>query len=69
MTTFRTPIGRFRFLRLPFGLNCAQEVYHKRVHEMFDDMEGVETDIDDVLIFRRTKEEHDRNLKAVLIRM
>ena len=36
---------------------------------MFDDMEGVETDIDDVLIFARTKEEHDQNLKAVLIRM
>ena len=68
LTTFGTPFGRFRFLRLPFGLNCAQEVYHKRVHEMFDDMEGVETDIDDVLIFGRTKEEHDRNLKAVLIK-
>ena len=36
---------------------------------MFDDMEGVETDIDDLLIFGWTKEEHDRNLKAVLIRM
>ena len=69
LTTFGTPFGRFRFLRLPFGLNCAQEVYHKRVHEMFDDMEGVETDINDVLIFGRTKEEHDRNLRAVLIRM
>ena len=69
LTTFGTPFGGFRFLRLPFGLNCAQEVYHKRVHQMFDDMEGVETDIDDVLIFGRTKEEHDRNLKAVLIRM
>ena len=69
LTTFGTPFGRFCFLRLSFGLNCAQEVYHKRVHEMFDDMEGVETDIDDVLIFGRTKEEHDRNLKAALIRM
>ena len=69
LTTFRTPFGRFRFLQLPFGLNCAQEVYHKRVHEMFDDMEGVETDIDDVLIFGWTKEEHDRNVKAVLIKM
>ena len=59
LTTFGTPFDRFRFLRLPFGLNCAQEVYHKRVHEMFDDMEGVETDIDDVLIFGRTNEEHD----------
>jgi hypothetical protein len=30
VTTFNTPVGRFRFLRLPFGLVCAQDVFQKR---------------------------------------
>ena len=29
-TTFNTPHGRYRFLRLPFGINSAPEVFQKR---------------------------------------
>ena len=29
----------------------------------FDDLTGVEADIDDILIHRRTEEEHDRRLE------
>ena len=28
LTTFNTPFGRYRFLRLPFGLSSAPEVFH-----------------------------------------
>ena len=45
LTTFNTPFGRFRFTRMPFGIRSAQEVFHKRVHEIFEDIQGVETDI------------------------
>ena len=34
----------------------------------FDDLEGVETDIDDILIHGTTEEEHDRRLESVLER-
>ncbi len=27
LTTFNTPIGRFRWLRLPFGLKCSPEIF------------------------------------------
>lgn len=27
LCTFNSPIGRYRFLRMPFGLNCASEMY------------------------------------------
>jgi len=27
LTTFNTPLGRYRWLRLPFGISCASEEY------------------------------------------
>lgn len=29
LTTFNTPFGRFRFLRMPMGIKCSSEVYDK----------------------------------------
>ena len=68
LTTFNTPFGRYKYLRLPFGINSAQEVFHKRVSQLFEDIEGVATYIDDILIFAKDKEEHDRRLRKVLQR-
>ena len=51
LTTFNTPFGRYRFLRMPFGIHSAQVVFHKRVNQHFEDTEGVETDIDDILVY------------------
>ena len=33
---------------------------------MLDNLPGVETDIDDILVWGKSKEEHDQRLKAVL---
>jgi hypothetical protein len=35
---------------------------------MFEDIRGVETDIDDILVWGRTLQEHDERLKATLER-
>ncbi|KAK3737375.1 hypothetical protein QZH41_002290 [Actinostola sp. cb2023] len=68
LTTFATPYGRYRFTRMPFGIHSAQEVFHKRLHELFQDLSGVETDIDDILVWGRTREEHDERLAKTLQR-
>ena len=68
LTTFYTPFGRYRYKRLAFGLSCSPEVYHQRVSQMFDDMEGVDTYLDDLLVWGETQEQHDRRLKEVLDR-
>ena len=68
LTTFNTPYGRFRFLRLPFGLKSAGEVFHKKVAMVFENIEGVVTSMDDILICGKTREEHDRRLIMVLKR-
>lgn len=68
LTTFATPFGRYRFLRLPYGISSAPEVFHRTVSEIFEDLPGVETYIDDILVHGRTKDEHDERLRAVLKR-
>ena len=68
LTTFLTPFGRFKFLRLPFGLSVAPEIFHKIFNEMFSDIENLKIYIDDIIIFAETKEKHDEILKKVLQR-
>ena len=65
-TTFNTPFGRSRFLRMPFGIHSAQEVFHKRINQHFENIIGCETDINDFLIWGISEEEHDRRLIQML---
>ena len=68
LTTFNSPFGRYCFTRMPFGIKSAQEIFQKRMTQNFGDLEGVETDIDDILVWGKTEEEHHKRLKAVLQR-
>lgn len=68
LCTFGTPFGRYQFLRLPYGINCAPEVFHAKLRQHLEDLDGVESFIDDVIIWGRTKEEHDRRLECLLQR-
>ncbi|VDI40083.1 Hypothetical predicted protein [Mytilus galloprovincialis] len=68
LCTFNTPFGRYRFARLPFGINSASEVFQKIVSEMVSDIEGAEAIIDDILIWGSDQKEHDMRLKQVLDR-
>ena len=65
-TTFNKPFGRFRFLRMPFGIHSAQEIFHKQIYQHFENKEGCETDIDDCLIWGISEEEQDRRLIQTL---
>ena len=64
-TTFNTPHGRYRFLRLPFGINSAPEVFQKAMDNLFSDC-PCEIIVDDLLIWGATEEEDDQNLLRVL---
>ena len=64
--TFNTPFGRFRYLRLPFGISSAPEVYHKIVHQLFEGLPGVDKSVDDVIVWGNTTEDHDETLQKVL---
>lgn len=68
LTTFNTPFGRYRFLRLPFGLASAQDEFQRKIDETYEGLHGVAAIVDDILVYGATREEHDRNLHAVLQR-
>lgn len=66
LTTFITPFGRYRFLRLPFGLSSAPEVYQKTLARLFEGVNNVDTSMDDIIIYARDVKEHDETLNKVL---
>lgn len=68
LTTFNTVVGRYRFLCLPFGLISAQDEFQRKIDETYEGLDGVAAIVDDILVFGKTKEEHDANLRAVLTR-
>jgi hypothetical protein len=68
LLTFNTPFGRYRYLRLPFGISSAPEVFSKRVQEMFSDLTGVECIVDDILVWGETTAEHDSRVQQMLQR-
>ena len=74
LTTFNTPFGRYRWKRMPFGINSAPEVWQRRMREHIEGLAGVEVIADDFVIvgFGNTPAEwqadHDRNVRAFLDR-
>lgn len=66
LCTFNTPFGRHCFLRMPFGIASAPEVFHRIVQQIFDGMEGVGVFLDDVVVWGATRAEHDERLRKVM---
>uniref|UniRef100_A0A1A8F641 Gypsy retrotransposon integrase-like protein 1 n=1 Tax=Nothobranchius korthausae TaxID=1143690 RepID=A0A1A8F641_9TELE len=66
LTTFITPVGRFCFKRLPFGITSAPEIFQEKMSTSLKDLDGTVVVMDDILVFGRDQEEHDRNLEAVM---
>lgn len=68
LCTFNTPIGRYRFLHLPFGVSSASKVFQRAIAQMLEGLEGVVNVIDDILVWGETTEEHDHRLIKLLER-
>ncbi|XP_065213313.1 uncharacterized protein K02A2.6-like [Planococcus citri] len=69
ITTFSTHLGLFRCKRLIEGLKSAAEQFQKILESILAGLRGQVNFIDDIVVFGKDKEEHDRNLKAVLDRL
>lgn len=67
LTTFATPFGRFKFLRMPFGINTASEVFQRAIEQIFMGYPCAVI-VDDIIVGGKGIEEHDKNLKKVLER-
>ena len=68
LTTFISPFGRYRLLRMPFGLRMSQDIFQARIDQLVEGLQGVIGIADDIVVYSRTKAEHDRNLRKLLLR-
>ena len=68
LTTYNTPFGRYSYLRMPMGDKCSAEVFQRAIASAFQDIEGTEVVVDDILVHGRTLEEHNQRLRQVLER-
>lgn len=68
LTTFISPFGRFKYKRLPFGLNCSTEYFISKFSKLLEGL-NVIFHVDDVLIYNNTIEGHDECLREVLRRL
>ena len=71
---FNTPFGRYRWMRMPFGINSAPEVWQRTMNQLVERLKGTEVIHYDFLIVRcgdtddEADADHDRNLNAFLER-
>ena len=66
LTTFNSPIGRFRFKRLPFGLNVSQDAFQQCMDQIFSQCPGTIGITDDVIVHGKDDKDHDRNLHHLM---
>ena len=74
MTTFGTPLGRYRLQRLPFKVSPAPEEFKRRMDIALEGLEGQKAIADDIIVFgsgntdKEALVDHDKKLAAVLNR-
>jgi len=66
ITTFATHEGLRRYKRLNFGTNSASESLQHIISEQIQDIPGAINISDDIIVFGKTKQDHDKALHAVL---
>ena len=66
LCTFNTPFGRYRFLRVPFGIVSASEIFQRVMSQMVEDIAGSEAIMDDIVVWGKDQAEHDMRLKQVM---
>ena len=74
LTTFQTPWGRWRYLRMPFGIKPAAEHFQHRFDQCIEGLSGVSAVADDALItgkgatYEEAVKNYDENMLALLKR-
>ena len=62
LTCMAFDIGRYQFKRLPMGSKVASDIFQRMLDSVYIVLPGVTGLADDMVIFGRNEEEHDRNL-------
>lgn len=74
LTTFATPFGRFRWLRMPMGISPAPEIFQQKLIQALEGLSGIYIIADDILITgegdteEMANKDHDEKLRQFLNR-
>ena len=66
LTAFVSHVGVFRYRSTPFGIASGPSAFHQVIRTILKDLDGCTSILDDILVYGRTVEEHDRRLGLVL---
>ncbi|PAA81393.1 hypothetical protein BOX15_Mlig005974g2 [Macrostomum lignano] len=67
LTAFHTPFGVYKWNRLAFGLKDAPKAYQRRIkEEVTSQVEKCANYIDDIIVWGKTREEHDQAVRNLL---
>ena len=69
ITTFTTHEGLFQFKRLNYGTSSAAECFQNVLQQNLADIPGVKNIADDIIIYGKTRKDHDRALEHCLKRL
>ena len=59
-TTFSTLFGRYRYLRMPYGITSGSEVYQQAIEQLLEGL-PCKVIVDDILVYGTTIRDHDQN--------
>ena len=66
VVAINTQKGLFQYSRLPFGISTTPSIFQRTMETLLQGLSGVGLYLDDILITKKTDQEHLNNLSAVL---
>jgi hypothetical protein len=69
ITTFTTHVGLRRYKRLSFGVSSAAEIFQNTLSNALEGLDGVRNISDDIIVFGRNQEEHNKRLCKLFERL
>lgn len=67
--TFATPWGRYKYLRMPFGISSAPEVFSEIMSRLLEGIKNCEVAMDDIFIYSDTAKDLEKTTKIVMDRL
>ena len=70
LTAFNCDLGKFRFTRMPFGINVAGDVFQRKLDHCIGDIENVYCIADDIMVigYEEDHSDHDKSLQSLFER-